>query len=128
MRYAAFAVSLLSVMCGPLAAQIKPSQCAPFFSNIIYFQDQGVSSQAGDFNNDGIPDLAVLTSLSLNILLGKGNGQFQPPLVVATGGGWDGIVVGDFNHDGKLDVAVTRTDTSTSGTVNVYLGNGDGTF
>ena len=37
------------------------------------------------------------------------------------------IVVGDFNGDGKLDLAV-GTGTGTSGSVSVLLGNGDGTF
>ena len=32
-------------------------------------------------------------------------------------------VVGDFNNDGKIDIAVNE-----SGTVGAYLGNGDGTF
>jgi uncharacterized repeat protein (TIGR01451 family) len=36
-----------------------------------------------------------------------------------------GIAVGDFNGDGKLDIAVANTD---SGTVSILLGNGDGTF
>jgi hypothetical protein len=36
--------------------------------------------------------------------------------------------VGDFNNDGKLDVAVAVANGDGSGTMNVYLGNGDGTF
>jgi hypothetical protein len=36
--------------------------------------------------------------------------------------------VGDFNNDGKLDVAVGQTNGDGSGTINVYLGKGDGTF
>src|SRR5580700_4615214 len=120
---AAFLAPVLSLMSGPLAAQELPAQepapksarldpnpraaaCTPFFSNVIDFQDQGPSIQTGDFNGDGIPDLVVLTSEGLNILLGIGNGRFQPPVVIAAGLGLEhGPVVGDFNRDGNLDIA-----------------------
>jgi hypothetical protein len=36
-----------------------------------------------------------------------------------------GIVAGDFNHDGKIDLAVSRLNTSSK---SIFLGNGDGTF
>ena len=40
------------------------------------------------------------------------------------------IAVGDFNGDGRLDLAVLNNvgDFSTKGTVSILLGNGDGTF
>ena len=83
----------------------------------------------GDFNGDGIPDLALGTfptnlTASLTILLGKGDGTFQPPVsyqvpnLIAT------LAVGDFNGDGKADIAFTDF---TSG-VKILLGKGDGTF
>ena len=43
----------------------------------------------------------------------------------ATGSASDAVVVGDFNRDGKLDIAVANSGNSTVG---VFLGNGDGTF
>ncbi len=79
----------------------------------------------GDFNGDGLPDLAVASTTGLNIFLGKGNGSFQTPTTVAAGLLPQGVVVGDFNADGNLDVAVANY---VSGTVSVFLGNGDGTF
>jgi hypothetical protein len=84
----------------------------------------------GDFNGDGKLDLAVAnrgtfpyTNSSVSILLGKGDGTFLPPVNYAAGIHPSSVAVGDFNGDGKLDLAVVS-----SGTVRVLLGNGDGTF
>ena len=80
----------------------------------------------GDFNGDGIMDLAVSDGpdgpASMSILPGRGDGTFGAPNTFSTGSSGP-VVVGDFNHDGKLDIALAE------GLVAVYLGsNGDGTF
>lgn len=81
----------------------------------------------GDFNSDGYADLAVAAqSTGLHILLGKGDGTFNPHVLYAAGSSVHGVVAADFNKDGKLDVALANN--STSGKVNVLLGNGNGTF
>jgi hypothetical protein len=86
----------------------------------------------GDLNNDGIPDLAVVDSTAGPaqgvVLLGKGDGTFQPPLPFSLPKGevfrTNAIAIADVNHDGKNDL-VERD--FVSGTT-VLLGNGDGTF
>ncbi len=83
---------------------------------------------AGDFNGDGIIDLAVLnsTSQTISILLGDGLGGFKVfGTPRTTGNGPVAIAAGDFNGDGKLDIAVAN---SADQTVWIQLGNGDGTF
>lgn len=81
----------------------------------------------GDFNGDGIPDLAVANedSSTITVLLGNGDGTFTAASSSPTTGGEpDAIAVADFNGDGIQDIA----EANQAGTINVYLGNGDGTF
>jgi hypothetical protein len=110
----------------------------------------GTSTAEGDFNGDGIPDLAVthpcLSSIFgacgqglVSVMLGIGNGTFQPPEEYSSGGlpGFgQGVAVGDFNGDGKLDLAATNYLAADgcnplgcgASSVGIMQGNGDGTF
>jgi hypothetical protein len=102
---------------------------------------------AGDFNGDGKMDLygefvsgAVTRAgfvFSTYTALGNGDGTFNVMStgVTNSGVGGENLLVGDFNRDGKLDVAgvfpgpaakrLTRTPVNT---VRVIYGRGDGTF
>jgi uncharacterized membrane protein len=89
-------------------------------------QPEGIAT--GDFNGDGIPDLAIANqnSNTVTILLGKGDGTFTASSVSPPTGSYPGsIVVADFNGDGKPDLAVGNLNSST---LTILLGNGDGTF
>jgi VCBS repeat protein len=89
--------------------------------------DNPVFVTTGDFNGDGIPDLATSNqtdhaTASVSILLGNGDGAFQPAKTYA-GGGDRGIAVADLNRDGKLDLVLDA-----GGNIAVLIGRGDGTF
>ena len=77
----------------------------------------------GDFNQDGILDLVVSTDAGVSILLGKGDGTFQPYSATLPGAAL--LAVADSNGDGKLDLALGENGYNR---IAVALGNGDGTF
>jgi len=98
------------------------------------------SSVVGDFNGDGRPDVAELLSDSIAILLNNGDGTFNTSFIDASFGTAGqavlsrSIVMGDFNGDGRTDLAVLRWNIAgdapcpSGGFVGILLGNGDGTF
>ncbi|MBV8843149.1 MAG: VCBS repeat-containing protein, partial [Bryobacterales bacterium] len=86
----------------------------------------------GDFNRDGVPDFAAVldstTTGVIEVFLGIGDGTFQSPLIISAGSSlsdYSSIVSGDFNGDGKLDLAVANR---TSKSVAILLGDGTGAF
>ncbi len=85
--------------------------------------------EAGDFNEDAIPDAVTLGSSgsTAHISLGNGDGTFQPAVSFATDYGPRFLDTGDLNGDGFLDVA-TANYNSPNHTVTVLVGNGNGTF
>ena len=105
----------------------------PITSSSLYDAEDWDSMVTGDFNGDGIPDLAVhdLTiNQSVTILLGNGDGTFSQKssytLSTVSAGSATSLTIGDFNGDGKLDLAVPVY--GSSGSLAILLGNGDGTF
>src|SRR5262249_36243272 len=83
----------------------------------------------------GKPDLLISQFVGVDagdsfvtVLLGNGDGTFRAPVHTDAGVDRFGLAVGDFDGDGKLDVAVEELDNFFPGAADVFLGNGDGTF
>src|SRR5260370_28362792 len=75
-----------------------------------------ISMAAGDFNEDGKPDLAVVNSdfisgtSSISVLLGNGDGTFQTAVNYAAGSGTRSVGGGGFNEDGEPPLVVANSD------------------
>jgi FG-GAP-like repeat/Abnormal spindle-like microcephaly-assoc'd, ASPM-SPD-2-Hydin len=83
---------------------------------------------SGSFNKDGKIDLLMRADgNAITVLLGNGDGTFQSALTTYAPFSVETVGVGDVNGDGKLDL-VTGGTFGSSSTLNVWLGNGDGTF
>ena len=87
-----------------------------------------------DLDNDGNQDIVIAHGFNcyvqcshvpkLSILMGNGNGTFEPTRVVDAGQGMNKIAVGDFNRDGIKDLAISASGAR----LYRFQGVGDGTF
>jgi hypothetical protein len=84
----------------------------------------GGALAVADFNGDGKLDVLQQGTGTLLVLLGNGDGTFQPPISTNNGAGLTLVAAADLNGDGKADVVGLSNGT----TLLVYLNNGDGTF
>jgi hypothetical protein len=148
-RSAAFRsnVVLLALLFTSMVASLAQS-AAPSVSGSNLFLEAPEYSSGGDnafgvavadLNGDGNPGAVIANGCSgcghdgtVSVLLGNGNGTFQPPVSYDAGGvGAFLVLIGDFNSDGKLDLLVRNTCATTactSSSFGLLLGNGDGTF
>src|SRR6266496_3998631 len=122
--------TLLSWLSLPGLARAQAVSFAPSRDFVAGDNPQWVA--VGDFNRDGIQDLAVASrgvpanpGTAVWVLLGNGDGSFQAARSYLVHVSPVSVAVGDFNGDGLQDLVVANYDSSD---VSVLLGNGDGTF
>src|SRR5437879_12094009 len=87
----------------------SPAQTVSFITRVDYAAGTNPSSVAvGDFNRDGVPDVAVANygSNTVSVLLGNGDGTFQPALTLAADANPDVVAVSDFTGAGGEDLVV----------------------
>lgn len=126
--------STLVVTCGAVLAlaATAAAQTQPLFEEATSypigsapmgsgFGDTGLAH--GDFNRDGVRDLAVVNSSNVAVLRGNGSG-YDAPAAYPADTGASAVTVGDFDGVAGPDLAVAAF----AGTVTVLLNKGDGTF
>jgi hypothetical protein len=109
------------------AGDVDAGLRSPLFSvPATYAVGAGANDVAvADFNRDGRDDLAVTTHASLWVLLGNGDGTFQPATDHQAGSRPVAVAVADLSGDGSVDLVAAN---SAGRSVSVLLGRGDGTF
>src|SRR5262249_52981455 len=105
-----------------------------FQDPVNYSVPSMIGATPGDFNEDGKIDvLAAGGDGSVDLLLGNGDATFQAGQIfnpLPTNVLPNSVTAADLNHDGHMDVVIGNIfgGTFNLGTVDVLLGNGDGTF
>jgi hypothetical protein len=118
----------LTILLGNGDGTFSPKKSLPA-GPVLIQQTSAIAAAVADFNGDSIPDLAVAEgdfsymNGGISVLLGKGNGLFQPPVYTNSNGALGAIATADFNKDGHLDVAVPNRNGAA-----LLLGNGNGSF
>ena len=106
------------------AGAFTPAVGSPFSTSAV----QGFDLDIGLFNADAHPDIVVgdarVAATSVAVLLGNGDGTFQPASTVVTGTTPANVMVRDFNKDGKDDFAIPNGSASFV----IMYGNGLGGF
>ncbi len=90
----------------------------------------GVGCTAGDYDNDGWPDLVVSTNDEVLLFHNEKNGTFREvhdDANLLTNSANLGVTFIDYDHDGDLDLFVTR-HYDAAGAMDMFRNNGDGTF
>ena len=90
----------------------------------------GFAIAPGFFNSDLFPDLVIsnIDSDNISVFLGNGNGTFKAATLLSTRAAPTGIAVGDWDLDGKSDIAVVNSGEVATENVSLWFGDGNGAF
>ena len=127
--FLALTLAALAGIAGVADLSLNAASSPPPTVSITRLTTLNLSVWPGDFNGDGITDLASASAITpgvgdgyVQVSLGNGNGTFSAPIKSASYG--HVLAVGDFNQDGTLDVL----SATSAHDLTVIAGNGNGSL
>jgi FG-GAP-like repeat/Divergent InlB B-repeat domain len=116
----------------PFAIAISNNWLSPLWSLARMRRLSSPDLAVGQVSGNGVAGILG----TIIILLGKGDGTFQPPIENDTSFPVNSIALGDLNSDGRLDIVAatgwrrieSEVNAKSEGAVSILVGNGDGTF
>jgi Flp pilus assembly protein TadD len=130
-------LSLIVMGHGPNAVRAYRSTTAGIFDPLpadqtgLTVSGDGVACASGDFDNDGLPDLAFAMSDRVLLFRNLGNGKFADVTKeagITPANRPFNLIFVDYDHDGDLDLFVTGTAANGAGPNVLWRNNGNKTF
>ena len=121
-----FLAALLFLLTLPLPLTAGASQ--PLFEPYVNFPVADYYPEAvgvGDFNNDGLNDVAMTAYAQFHVFLQKSDGSLDTPVAYDARSRTTSLAVGDLNHDDRDDIVIAHPY---SNNINVFLQQADGTL
>lgn len=104
---------------------------AALIATAVLSSANAATEAPGDFNNDGLMDMAAITSpTTVTVSLANANGSYTVSAILSAPKNKNIVFVQvfDFNGDGALDVIASDAASGVWVTNYIWFGNGDGTF
>jgi hypothetical protein len=112
-----------------LAASAATAQTVSYVGRQNYpLATAAFRTRIADFNGDGRPDVAMLLGTTVSVALHDDASWYLPALSFAPVGRPTEMATGDLNKDGKLDLVLAGDAQGNFGSIQIFKGNGDGTF
>lgn len=116
----------------PGSVRIQFASSAGPYSDPVTLNSSGDAADltAGDFNGDGLLDLAVMdrSPAKLSIFLARFEGGYEAVKNIAIATGANAVTAGDWNRDGRADLAVVSQGSAGAGLVEIFLADANGSF
>lgn len=117
------------IMLGTNASRIYRNDGSGIFTELASPFGTGYSASCGDYNNDGLIDIAIANYPEVRLFKNTGGGTFaEQGGALPVTGQYGSLDWGDYNNDGDLDILITGSSSLDGRFSKIFRNNGDNTF